>query len=125
MFSSVQRGVKAVGKGNFFLALADMPGVGASTYGNLLDWNARLGPAFEAAESPYALIPQFKGKKGHPLLLSATLRGRILGTDPAQTLRDVLAQVPAVVVPVGESGILHDIDTPADYHSWSQERGAR
>jgi molybdenum cofactor cytidylyltransferase len=125
MFSSVQRGVQAVAEGAFFLALADMPGVGEPIYRDLLEWNARLSPTFTATESPYAVIPQFKGKKGHPLLLSAQMRTRILQTEAAKTLRDVLAQVPTVIVPVNESEILHDIDTPADYHSRNPARDSR
>jgi molybdenum cofactor cytidylyltransferase len=125
MFSSVQRGVHASIEGVFFLALADMPGVSQAVYGDLLDWSRRLDGGFAAAESPYAVIPQFKGKKGHPLILSAEMRTRILRTDPSKTLRDVLAGVPTVLVPVDERGILHDIDTPADYRSWSPPSDAR
>jgi molybdenum cofactor cytidylyltransferase len=125
MFSSVQAGVKVVADGAFFLALADMPGVPEAVYGELLDWHARLSPAFAPAEGAYGVIPQFKGKKGHPLLLSPQMRARILRTDVSNTLRDVLAEVPTVIVPVDEPGILHDIDTPADYHSWGPGRDSR
>ena len=125
MFSSVQRGVQATAEGAFFLALADMPGVGQAVYRELADWYARLSPVFASTEGAYGVIPQFKGKKGHPLLLSPQMRARILRTDVAKTLRDVLAGVPAVIVPVDEPGILHDIDTPWDYHSWEPPRDSR
>ena len=124
MFSSVQQGVRAVTEEAFFLALGDMPGVGEAIYRNLLDWNDRLSSAFAAAEQAYGVIPQFRGKKGHPLLLSGQIGNRILRTDVSQTLRDVLAGVPTVIVPVDEPGILHDIDTPADYRSWGPGRGS-
>ena len=122
MFSSVQRGVRAVTGGSFFLALADMPGVSERVYTDLLEWSGRLRPGFAAGQSPYAVIPQYRGKKGHPLLLSAEMRARILQTDLSKTLRDVLAEVPTVIVPADEPGIIHDIDTPADYRSWSPRR---
>ncbi len=125
MFSSVQQGVRAVAEGGFFLALGDMPGVGEAIYRDLLDWNDWLSSAFTAAEQAYGVIPQFRGKKGHPLLLSGQMRNRILRTDVYKSLRDVLAEVPTVVVPVDEPGILHDIDTPADYHSWGPKRDSR
>jgi len=125
MFSSIQRGVQAVAEGAFFLALADMPGVGQAVYRDLLEWNARLSSAFAPGERAYGVIPQFKGKKGHPLLLSSQMRARILQTDVAKTLRDVLAEVPTLIVPVDEQGILHDIDTPADYRSWSPPPDSR
>ena len=122
MFSSVQTGVRAVAEGSFFLALADMPGVSEGTYGDLLEWSGKLSRGFAAKQSPYAVIPQYRGKKGHPLLLSAEMRARILQADLSKTLRDVLAGVPTVIVPADEPGVLHDIDTPADYRSWSPQR---
>jgi molybdenum cofactor cytidylyltransferase len=125
MFSSVRRGVEVVAEGTFFLALGDMPGVGPIVYADLLDWSTRLGPAFESAGTPYGVIPQFKGKKGHPLLLSREMRIRILDADPSKTLRDVLAGMPTVIVPVEERGILHDIDTPEDYRAWGPTSPAR
>lgn len=125
MFSSVQRGAQAAGEEDFFLALADMPDVTVSTYRQLLQWNGRLSPAFGPAKTAYAVIPQYRGKKGHPLLLSAPMRARILQADVSQTLRDVLARVPTVVVPVDERGIVHDIDTPQDYRSGTQEGQSR
>ena len=124
MFSSVQTGVRAVAEGSFFLALADMPGVSEGIYGELLGWSRRLSRGFAAGQSPYAVIPQYRGKKGHPLFLSADMRARILRTDRSQTLRDVLAGVPTVIVPADEPGVLHDIDTPADYRSWRPPQGS-
>ncbi|UCF96130.1 MAG: NTP transferase domain-containing protein [Spirochaetaceae bacterium] len=121
MFSSVQRGAAAVGENCFFLALADMPGVSETVYKVLLEWKGRLGPVFATSGVAHALIPQYKGKKGHPLLLSPKLRGRILTTDFDKTLRDVLSEVPTVLLPVDEPGILHDIDTQSDYSAWSPQ----
>ena len=122
MFSSVQAGARVVAGGEFFLALGDMPGVVEGIYRDLLGWSRGLSEAFAVLESPYAVIPQYRGKKGHPLLLSAQMRTRILQADLTKTLRDVLAGVPTVIVPADEPGILHDIDTPADYQSWSPDR---
>jgi molybdenum cofactor cytidylyltransferase len=120
MFSSVQRGAQAVEERDFFLALADMPGVTETIYGQLLVWSGRLSSVFDSTGEAYAVIPQYRGKKGHPLLLSARMRARILQADVSKTLRDVLAEVPTMIVPVDEQGIVHDIDTPQDYHSGSQ-----
>jgi len=125
MFSSVQRGAQAAREGDFFLALADMPGVTESMYRQLLQWNERLSPAFGPAKAVYAVIPQYRGKKGHPLLLSESMRARIIEADVSQTLRDVLARVPTVVIPVDEQGIVHDIDTPQDYRSGMREGQTR
>jgi molybdenum cofactor cytidylyltransferase len=116
MFSSVQRGAQVLGSGGFFLALGDMPGVPEDIYRDLLGWDRKL--ASISTGTAYAVIPKYRGKKGHPLLLSPQMRTRILETNVSMTLRDVLAEVPTVIVPVDDNGILHDIDTPADYRSW-------
>jgi molybdenum cofactor cytidylyltransferase len=115
MFSSVQMGVRSVGNRSFFLALGDMPGIPGDIYRNLLDWDRRLASIFSGRS--HAVIPKYRGKKGHPLLLSPEVKTRILQTDVSRTLRDVLAEVPTVIVPVDDQGILHDIDTSADYQS--------
>jgi molybdenum cofactor cytidylyltransferase len=122
MFSSVQRAAQAAGEHAFFLALADMPGVSAAVYERLLEWSMKLTPVFSPSRSAYAVIPKFRGKKGHPLLLSSQMRDKILQTDAGKTLRDVLAEVPTMVVPVQQQAVLQDIDTPADYRSWSGQR---
>ena len=115
MFSSVQGGVRSIGNGSFFLALGDMPGVSGDIYRTLLGWDRRLVSIFRG--TAHAVIPKYRGKKGHPLLLSPEVKTRILDTDISRTLRDVMAEVPTVIVPVDDHGILHDIDTPADYQS--------
>ncbi len=115
MFSSVQMGARSIGSGGFFLALGDMPGVPGDIYRDLLDWDRRLASIFTG--TAHAVIPKYRGKKGHPLFLSPEMKTRILDTGISKTLRDVLAEVPTVTVPVDDHGILHDIDTPADYQS--------
>jgi CTP:molybdopterin cytidylyltransferase MocA len=92
-----------------------MPGVPVAVYRVLLEWSERLGSDF-----PYALIPKFGGKKGHPLLLHSAMRERILHAEPSETMREVLAEVPTMIVPVTEPGILQDIDTAADYRNQRQ-----
>jgi molybdenum cofactor cytidylyltransferase len=89
------------------------------------------GPAYEAAPadrgapvgSPAGrdpdrlpvIIPRFRGKKGHPLLLSAGICRRVLSAPSSWTLRDVLAEMPNLLVPVDDPCILQDVDTPEDY----------
>lgn len=113
MFSSVRCGCREVGSPWFFLALGDMPRVDPGTYRLLWRLAGDL-PARAAAGIP-ALIPRFRGKKGHPLLLAAELRERILAAPASATLRDVLVGVPNLLVPVEDPCVLQDIDTPEDY----------
>jgi molybdenum cofactor cytidylyltransferase len=113
MFSSVRCGSGQVRSPWFFLALGDMPGVDPGTY-RLLARLAKDLPVRGSFRIP-ALIPRFRGKKGHPLLLSDQVKERILSAPPTVTLREVLASVPNLLVPVDDPHILQDVDTPEDY----------
>jgi molybdenum cofactor cytidylyltransferase len=88
----------------FFIALGDMPLVDRSVYEALLGF--KYAPV---------VIPKFKGKKGHPLLLSKELIESIRKFDERSTLRDVLAMYPTLAVPVESRHILVDIDNSHDY----------
>ena len=102
MLSSLQCGAAAVRTPRFFLALADMPLVSPDTYRLLLQ-----------APPADAVIPKYRGKKGHPLLLT----GAVARAAAAQggTLRDVLAGFATLLLPVEDPHVLHDVDTDRDY----------
>jgi molybdenum cofactor cytidylyltransferase len=111
MFSSIRCGVAQVRSERFYLSLGDMPRVGAEVYRALAGQ-----PAVDA------VIPMYRGKKGHPLLLSAAAARAVLsqkagGGVSEPTLRDVLAELPTLTVPVNDPYILHDIDTEEDYRA--------
>jgi molybdenum cofactor cytidylyltransferase len=106
MFSSVCRGAAAVRTPRFFLALGDMPLVSAETYRVLL-----------AAPAVDAVIPKHLGKKGHPLLLSGGVARAVATAPPGASLRDVLASVATLLVPVEDPHVLHDIDTDEDFRT--------
>jgi molybdenum cofactor cytidylyltransferase len=104
MLSSVARGAAEVRTPRFFLALADMPLVSPQTYRLLLQ-----------APTVDAVIPKFRGKKGHPLLLTAAVARAVAAASPGQTLRDVLAAFSTLLLPVEDPHVLHDVDTDRDY----------
>jgi molybdenum cofactor cytidylyltransferase len=111
MFCSIRRGVEEVRSKRFYLSLGDMPRVGAEVYRALA-----VRPAVDA------VIPKYRGKKGHPLLLSAAVGLAVLcaragGGGEEPTLRDVLAELPTLTVPVDDPYILQDIDTAEDYRA--------
>jgi molybdenum cofactor cytidylyltransferase len=112
MLSSVQAGLRELPKnsGAFLLALGDQPVVSPLTIREMIDEWKRTG----------ALIvqPTYRGKHGHPLLFSATLVPEILALPVTETLRACTSahQDDRVEVPVLDSGVVTDIDTPADYH---------
>jgi molybdenum cofactor cytidylyltransferase len=104
MFSSIQCGCRYVASNRFFLSLGDMPLVSPETYRVLID-----SPAIPA------VIPKYRGKRGHPLLMMDYVAERITGFDSRKTLHDVLAEVTTLSVPVEDRYVLHDIDTEDDY----------
>ena len=104
MFSSVKKGTTLVNTEKFFISLGDMPLVGPAIYRTLL-----LCPQVEA------VIPKYRGKKGHPLLLSGEVARCIAEFDDTKTLREVLAEFPGLTVPVEDNHILLDIDIKEDY----------
>ncbi|HVW05510.1 MAG TPA: nucleotidyltransferase family protein [Vicinamibacterales bacterium] len=107
MFSSIQTGVAAE-NGNAYLVLpADMPFVRAVTVGAVLD-HAR------AADS--VVVPVFRGRRGHPILVPVGLRAHMLAADPSSTLKDVLlaSAAPQIEIDVDDPGITRDVDVPND-----------
>jgi molybdenum cofactor cytidylyltransferase len=111
MFSSVRCGAAQVRSERFYLSLGDMPRVGAEVYRVLAGQ-----PAVDA------VIPKYRGKKGHPLLLSAAVAQAVLSREDGggaaePTLRGVLAELPTLTVPVNDPHVLHDLDTEEDYRA--------
>ncbi len=104
MFSSIKRGVSMVKSERFFVSLGDMPLVTADIY-------FELGRYREID----VVIPQYRGKKGHPVFLSERVGRRILQFSDDSTMREVLMEFLNLIVPVGSENILKDIDTEEDY----------
>jgi molybdenum cofactor cytidylyltransferase len=123
MLSSVQAGVRALPSGTkaFFLALGDQPGVLPSTLNALRE-------AWQSTQAPIVL-PTYNGRRGHPLLFTIACVDEILSLPPEATLRDVVQRhrSATVEVPVDDSAVIADVDTPDDYEralrQWSSSRG--
>ncbi len=111
MLSSVQIGVHEVRTPRYFVALGDMPFVREDTYLRLMKAAAE-GPG-QAAD---VIIPRWRGREGHPVLLSAEHTQAVLEADSARmTLRDVLGPFPKRYIEVDDEGVCIDLDTPGDY----------
>jgi len=119
MLSSVQQGFRALpaSAGAALVFLVDQPAVSAATVKALVR-------AFVANGEAIA-VPTFGGRRGHPLLLGTGLRDDILKLDPEVGLRQLLRRHAADVleVPVRDSAVLRDMDTPADLRR--EKRNAR
>jgi CTP:molybdopterin cytidylyltransferase MocA len=106
--SSLQAGLRATGEGAVLLATVDRPHVGTHTIAALLAAHA---------EHPDAVVqPRFAGRRGHPLVLPASLRAPVLAAAPTDDLRAVLARAHAQrrELAVDDPAVLDNVDTPAD-----------
>lgn len=111
MFSSIQAGVNSMeaSKKAFFLLPVDIPLVRRSTVTDLLQSLAKCDAD--------VLYPCFLGKRGHPPLISATLRSDILSWDKEGGLRECLQQHQgrSVNVEVADEHVLLDMDSEEQY----------
>jgi len=108
MFSSVKVGTAQVKSPRFFIALGDQPQIQVSVFQQLL-----------TAEPADVVQPAYKGKHGHPILLSGNMHHAILSADvndPSVNLKEVLESFQKRFIVVNDPDILTDFDTPEDYN---------
>jgi molybdenum cofactor cytidylyltransferase len=107
MFSSIQEGV-AQAQGDTILVMpGDMPFVSPETVRAVIAAYGR---------KPAIVSPRYRGKRGHPVALPASLRDEIRSANPGATLHDLLhAHMDMRVdVDVDDRGINRDVDRPQD-----------
>jgi molybdenum cofactor cytidylyltransferase len=122
MLSSVKRGVSEVLSEHtppvdaFFIALSDQPLVLPRTISAMRD-------AWVKHSRPAVMLPTFKGKRGHPILLSTSNAKEILSLPEDATLKVYTSRHTkhTLEVNVDDPAILHDLDTPADYQAARQK----
>ncbi len=63
------------------------------------------------------VVPVYQGKRGHPVLIDLKYRQAIIQLNPEIGLKGLLRENAEDVleIPVGDVGVLLDIDTPEDY----------
>ncbi|KAA3652953.1 MAG: hypothetical protein DWP98_00590 [Bacteroidetes bacterium] len=67
-------------------------------------------------------IPSFKGKGGHPVLISNAVKNEIINRyESYETLRDVFACFPKKYVAVENASVLQNINTPQDLALFNYE----
>jgi molybdenum cofactor cytidylyltransferase len=91
----------------FVVALADMPFIRSSTIAAVRD-------ALAAGASLAA--PYFRARRGHPVGIAATFRGELEALRGDEGARKIIAAHEDGLrkIPVGDPGVLRDIDTPGD-----------
>ena len=76
-----------------------------------------LAEAFRARPDAPVVVPTCEGRRGHPVLVAGRAIRDLLALPPDASPRDAIRRFrPATIyVETGDAGILHDVDTPADY----------
>jgi len=113
-FSSLRVGLQEVlnlGRDAAMITLVDRPPASAAA----LD---KLRAAFETASSEvWAVVPEYKGRHGHPILVGREMIEAFLKAPETATARDVEhQQQPHVAyVPVDDPHVAMNVNTPEDY----------
>jgi molybdenum cofactor cytidylyltransferase len=108
MGASLACAARAAGKASGYLvALADMPFVRPSSIAAVRD--AVAGGAPLAA-------PYFRARRGHPVGISGAFFEELLALEGDEGARQLLARNESRLrkIPVGDAGVIRDIDTPGD-----------
>ncbi len=113
MFSSVKAGLAATDPRSTHVALspADLPFLSKKSLRTVLSAAASLD-----AGGSSLVVPTHGGRRGHPLLISAALRTRVLSWPDSARLNQLFEE-PDVTVHYLEGfdeSILRDVDTPSD-----------
>ncbi|MBZ5597112.1 MAG: nucleotidyltransferase family protein [Acidobacteriia bacterium] len=118
-FSSLQLGLQEVlsrGRDAAMVTLVDRPPVTAATL-------QQLHAAFEMAlaRRQWAVVPEYGGKHGHPILVSREMIEEFLKAPPTATARDIEHRNQAHIeyVSVADPFVAMNVDTPADYAALS------
>jgi molybdenum cofactor cytidylyltransferase len=119
-FSSLQAGLQEVlnrGRDAAVITLVDRPPVRPATLQALRD-------AFLAAPTNiWAVVPEYKGKHGHPFIAARELIHNCLQAPPTATARAIEHQHQAHIAyfPVDDPYVVVNVDTPQDYSSLQNE----
>jgi len=91
----------------FIIALADMPYINSQTTAAI---------ASKLSEGASIVVPTYQGKRGHPVGFSSKFRDELENLHGDEGARFILKLYPNEIVfwECDDSGILTDIDTPAD-----------
>ncbi|HTX73830.1 MAG TPA: nucleotidyltransferase family protein [Rectinemataceae bacterium] len=104
MISSLREGLRRVSSSRFFFIPADLPFVDPQTYRAMLA---------TSCEGP--LIPTFRGRRGHPVLMRADLIPAIYALPENEPLRSLIERCGPTLLEVEDECILVDIDTADEY----------
>jgi molybdenum cofactor cytidylyltransferase len=114
-FSSLQVGLREVlnrGRDAAMITLVDRPPVAAATLQAL-----RSGFADAATKGKWAVVPEYDGKHGHPIVVGREMIEAFLRAPATATARDIEQQNAARIahIPVNDALVVLNVNTPEDY----------
>jgi molybdenum cofactor cytidylyltransferase len=113
MLSSIQTGFKALPTDAeaAVVMLGDQPFLPAKVVDAVIEAYRTSGKGI--------VIPVFRARRGHPVLVDLKYRDEVLGLDPADGLRQLMRAHPGDIheIDVDDANILRDMDTPEDYRA--------
>lgn len=116
MASSLQRGLLAMEPISeaFMFVLADQPGVGPDII------NAVIRTFRQTGLKRRIVRPVYRGRPGHPILMSADYRQDLLQLKGDVGARQILSDHPEDIteIEVDRDAVLVDMDTPEDYRKY-------
>ena len=111
MATSIKCGARAVSIGSqaFLIALVDQPQIKAEVISRIIEEYKRMAPKI--------VVPTNDGRRGHPILLDASLKDEIFRLDPEEGLQQLVHQHSDSIstVDVSSRTVLEDCDFPEDY----------
>jgi molybdenum cofactor cytidylyltransferase len=122
---SIARGVQELSAGDaagetaeegaLLIALADHPAVSAGEIEEVIAAHRRTGARI--------VVPEWRGRGGHPVLVSGSLRASLLNLDAAGGLRALFERHAGEVLrlPVASEYVARDMDTWEDYRALHEE----
>ena len=118
-FSSLQAGLQEVlgrGRDAAMITLVDRPPVRTATIQTLQDAFARAIGHYK-----WAVVPEYQGKHGHPILAARELIEAFLKAPDTSTARDIehANQAQIEYLPVDDPLVAANIDTPQQYEALS------
>jgi len=119
-FSSLRVGLQAVlerGRDTACVTLVDRPSALPSTLLRLKERFLETSP-----ETTWAIVPQFDGKHGHPVIFAREMIEVFLRADPASTARDIEHHYQNRIeyADVNDARVIMNINTPEDYSALTQ-----
>ena len=117
MLSSLQRGLTEAGDSDWILwMLVDHPAVRGQTLDELLRAARRSGAP--------VVIPRHEGQRGHPIVLSREVAGKLMQLRPDRSPQDAIRPRygEALFLDTGDRGVLVDVDRPPEYDDLVEAR---